>query len=77
LKPRLTEHARFEATRRNISDEDIASVVSAPQQRLPSSKGRVILQSKYYDAGEGKEMLLMFNIVTVYKSSKIDKYWRI
>ena len=49
-----------------------------------SKKGRIIAQSKYYDKIEGKEMLLRVvaiesathcKVVTVYKTSRIDKYW--
>jgi hypothetical protein len=42
------------------------------------------VQNKYYDSVEGKEMLLRivgietsekFNVITVYKTSKVVKYW--
>ena len=77
-------HAIFEAERRSISEELIKSVVRSPQQKLPSKKGRVILQSKYFDKEEAKEMLLRvigvessgtFRVITAYKTSKISKYW--
>ena len=77
-------HAGFEAERRDISEKLIKFVVKNPQQKLPSKKGRVIVQNKYYDEVEKKEMLIRiigletsekFNVVTVYKTSKISKYW--
>jgi len=77
-------HAGFETERRDISEELIKFVVKNPQQKLPSKKGRVIVQNKYYDEVEKKEMLIRvigletsekFNVVTVYKTSKISKYW--
>ena len=77
-------HASFVAQRRGITEELIKYVVNNPQQKLPSKKGRVILQSKYYDQIEKKEMILRvvgiegpdkFNVLTVYKTSKIGKYW--
>lgn len=77
-------HASYEAERRCISEELIKAVVKNPQQKLPSKKGRVIVQNKYYDSVEGKEMLLRivgietsekFNVITVYKTSKVAKYW--
>ena len=80
----ITDHAKFEAGRRNIPEELIRSVIESPQQKLPSKNGRVIVQSKYNDEGEGKEMILRvvgtasageFKVITVYKTSKIDKYW--
>ena len=81
----ITEHAKFEASRRNIPEELIRSVIENPQQKLPSQKGRVIVQSKYNDEKEDKEMILRvigiasvedFKVITVYKTSKIDKYWK-
>ncbi len=67
-----------------ISEELINSVVNDPQQKLPSKKGRVIIQNKYFDQDEKREMLLRvvgletsekFEVITVYKTSKISKYW--
>ena len=77
-------HASFEAKRRGITEEFMKSVVKKPQQKLPSKKGRVILQNKYYDQAERKEMLLRvigietaktFNVITAYETSKVSKYW--
>ena len=81
----IEEHARFEIQRRGIEESDIISVINQPQQIIPSKKGRIILQSKYYDRRERKEMLLRvigkenperFGLITAYKTSKIEKYWR-
>lgn len=67
-----------------IAEDIIRHVVKNPQQKLPSKKGRVIVQNKYYDQTENKEMLIRvvgtetfkkFTVVTVYKTSKINKYW--
>jgi hypothetical protein len=58
--------------------------VNKSQQKLPSKKGRVILQNKYYDKSNKKEMLLRiigtetsegFTVITVYTTSKVSKYW--
>jgi len=60
------------------------STVENPQQKVPSKGNRVVFQSKYYDKINGKEMLLRaivelagdtFKVISVYKTSKIDKYW--
>lgn len=84
MKISLTDHAMFEAARRNITEDEIASVAASPQQTLPSAKGRVILQNKYYDKVKGKEMLIrvigeekgdILMVITAYKTSKVDKYW--
>ena len=80
----IKEHAGFEAERRGITEEFIKFIVNNPQQKLPSKKGRVIVQYKYYDEAENKEMLLRvigietseaFQVITAYKTSKISKYW--
>jgi hypothetical protein len=84
LKIIITDHALFEAVRRGIAEESIISVINNPQQKLPSKKGRVILQNKYFDKATNKEMLLKvigtetaegFTVITVYKTSRISKYW--
>jgi hypothetical protein len=84
MKIIIAEHALFEAKRRKVTAELIKSVISNPQQKLPSKKGRVIVQNRYYDDIENKEMLLRiigvesteeFKVITVYKTSRIEKYW--
>lgn len=81
----ISEHARFEMARRQIPEEILRGVAQNPQQMLKLRGKRSIWQSRYYDLTEGKEMLLRvvyeekyntFFIVTVYKTSKIDKYWK-
>lgn len=80
----IKSHASFEAERRNIQEEFIRDVVKNPQQKLPSKKGRVIVQNRYYDKLENKDMLIRvvgietskkFEVITVYKTSRINKYW--
>jgi len=80
----ITGHAKFEAERRNIPEELIKSTVEEPGQQIPSKKGRMIFHQRYYDRIENKEMLLRvigkeeagkFVVITVYKTSKIEKYW--
>lgn len=84
MKIVIKEHASFEAERREISEELIKSVVQNPQQKIPSKKGRIIVQNKYYDKMENKEMLIRvigtetsekFDVITAYKTSKVSKYW--
>ena len=84
MKPIITDHTRFEAQRRQIDLELMLSTVENPQQKVPSKGNRVVFQSKFYDKINGKEMLLRaivelagdtFKVISVYKTSKIDKYW--
>ncbi len=80
----LSGHAVFEAKRRDIDEGLIRSMVIKPQQKISSKRGRVIVQGIYQDQIEEKEMLLRiigketidkFEVITVYKTSKIKKYW--
>jgi hypothetical protein len=80
----ISEHARFQMSRRNISEEIATEVTKNPQQVVKLAHERRIHQSKYYESAQGKEMLLRLIcterrdvpfVVTVYKTSKIDKYW--
>ena len=80
----FTEHASFTVKRRGISKKIIREFVMHPQQSFSSETGRITIQGKYNDEIEGKDMLLRiigikksgsFKIITVYKTSKIDKYW--
>lgn len=81
----IKEHAKFEAWRRSITEEFIRFIIKNPQQKLSAKKGRVIVQNKYYDKTESKEMLIRiigvetsgkFVVITAYKTSKINKYWK-
>jgi len=81
----LTSHARFEAKRRAISTKLIRKVASKPEQLIKGRKKKWIAQSKYFDELEQQTMLLRVifeetkdvrKIITVYKTSKIDKYWK-
>jgi len=85
MKIIFSEHALFEIEFRKIKKEDIEHLIKNPMQKMPAKKNRIIMQSRYYDNKENKEMLLRvigeeseneFHVVTVYKSSKIEKYWK-
>ena len=56
----------------------------AGQCNAQFKKGRVIIQNRYFDKTENREMLLRvigletsdeFKVITLYKTSKIKKYW--
>ena len=90
LKPiknyRLTEHAREEMSRRQISPDDVVNVLTAPEQIGFVREGRNVYQS-HIEVGKPtrKYLLRVFvdvdreppEVVTVYRTSKIAKYWRI
>ncbi len=84
MKLEFTEHALFEMSRRSITNRQVEEAVNNPQQELRSLKDRVIIQNRYYDDIVEKEMILRvignrgsdsFEVITVYKTSKVEKYW--
>ena len=82
---RLTEHARLEMTRRQISEAEVDSVLAAPGQTECVREGRAVYQSRVEWGEPSKTYLLRVvvdidrqpsEVVTVYRSSKVQKYWR-
>lgn len=81
----VSPHARAEAARRQIPEHLLDQVLKAPQQIVPERQGRKAYQSQL-EFGEGKIFLLRAIVidtvdpaivVTVYRTSKIGKYWSI
>ncbi len=78
----ITDHAASQMTRRRISLVLVHDVLRNPQQVLDVRPGRVVLQSRvmideksqlvrvFVDTGQ-----IPFRVITVYRTSKIDKYW--
>ncbi len=83
---RLTEHARLEMERRQISEADVIRVLTAPEQSETIAPGRIVCQSRL-TWGEPPRIYLLRVfvdvdrqppvVVTVYRTSKVDKYWRV
>ena len=81
----VSDHAQFEAARRQVTEEEIRQVALGPEQVISSRKGRVIHQSRIDDSRSGERLLLrvviekrrdVLFVVTVYKTSKVEKYWQ-
>ena len=80
----LTEHAKEQMARRQISKEDVANVLAAPEQIEIVRQGRNVYQSRI-KAGKPPQRYLLrvlidvepAEVVTVYRTSKITKYWRV
>jgi hypothetical protein len=80
---RLSDHAKKEMERRQIPEDVLDSVMRDPQQIVPETRGRKAYQSQISFGGkmflvraivvEGPRPPL---VVTVYRTSKISKYWR-
>ena len=81
----VTSHAAFEIERRGIGEEILDQVMTAPEQHLTIRPGRDLLQSKIFMDSPEREFLVRVivdvakrpaEVVTVYRTSKISKYWR-
>ena len=81
---RLSRHAKQEMGRRAIPTELLESVLNNPQQVIEQPDGKRVYQSQI-DFGSGKIFLLraivaefadFALVVTVYRTKKIGKYWR-
>ena len=82
---RLTDHAQFEMERRQISDAEIAQVLSSPEQTEVLRPGRAVFQSRV-QFGEPLQTYLLrvfvdvdrrpAEVVTAYRTSRVQKYWR-
>jgi hypothetical protein len=80
----ISKHAEVEMKRREISNELVMNTVKNPQQRQKRN-GIVVMQSQYFDSFQKKKMLIRVftsaeskacKVITAYKTSKIEKYWR-
>jgi hypothetical protein len=79
----LSRHAQAEIERRAIPVHLLQSTLQQPQQVVPERGGKGAYQSQL-DFGGGRRFLLRAIVddrvdpavvVTVYRTSKIDKYW--
>jgi hypothetical protein len=81
----FTDHAISEMARRQISEEDVKTVLAKPEQTEMVRAGRAVYQSRLEMDEPPKTYLLRVfvdidprppYVVTVYRTSKIEKYWR-
>lgn len=82
---RVTNHARDEMVHRQITEEDVAKVLAAPEQTETVREGREVYQSRLQSGEPPKTYLLRVfvdidsippEVVTIYRTSKVAKYWR-
>ena len=81
----MSSHAEWEMQRRGIPTAMVQAVLNGPEQRMPddSRAGRWIYQSRI-SFDDGKLYLLRIvvteiepqTVITAYRTSKIEKYWR-
>jgi hypothetical protein len=79
----VTPHAAIEMRHRVIDEALVARVCANPEQRLRVRTGRDVLQSSIEFAGRVYLFRVFVDvdrspaeIVTAYRTSKIEKYWR-
>jgi hypothetical protein len=79
----LTDHARFEMARRQVSENDVAQVLAMPEYTELVRVGRALYQARSGDASKTYLVRVFVDVdreppevVTVYRTSKIAKYWR-
>lgn len=81
---RLTPHVQQESERRGIPSQLLDSVLNSPQQVVDAAGGRKAYQSQVA-FGQGRIYLVRVivderttppSVITVYRTSKIAKYWR-
>ncbi|HEY5868188.1 MAG TPA: DUF4258 domain-containing protein [Candidatus Tectomicrobia bacterium] len=82
---RLTDHAQREMARRHIQAADVRRVLAVPEQTEIIRPGRVVYQARAAWGEPSTTYLLRVfvdvdrqpvDVVTVYRTSKIAKYWR-
>jgi hypothetical protein len=78
----ISNHAKEQMELRQVSLEVVMSILTNPQQIL-TEKGRKIYQSIINFEGEGNYLVRIFvnaeknpnNVITIYRTSKIEKYY--
>jgi hypothetical protein len=78
----LSIHVQQEMTRRGVSLSVVEIVLNAPDQKVPEHSGVICYQSKIEIDQKQYLVRVMVNetvtpkkVVTVYRTSKIGKYW--
>lgn len=79
----VSKHAKEELHRRGIPMDVFEAVLAAPEQKVPGHGTIVCYQSKVNIDGKRYLVRVMVDetrkppvVVTVYRTSKVNKYWR-
>ena len=79
----ITPHAAFEMARRLVFESIVRGVLAGPEQRHSVRAGREVLQSRIVFDGTSYLVRVFVDVdrspaevVTVYRTSRIAKYWR-
>jgi hypothetical protein len=79
----LTGHARWQAARRGIAESTALGVAVSPEQILVVRSGREVRQSLVTFPNGARQLVRVvvdtggsdMKVVTVYRTSKVAKYW--
>jgi hypothetical protein len=81
----IAPHADAMMSRRGLTEEIVRRVLSEPEQRDEVRRGRHVVQARVEMGELNKTYLVRVfvdidrtppEVVTAYRTSKIDKYWR-
>ncbi len=81
----FTAHAQSEMKRRQIAEEEVQAALAAPEQIEWARPSRAVYQARMERGAPPKVYLLRVfvdvdftppRVVTAYRTSKIEKYWR-
>ncbi|MBN2251826.1 MAG: DUF4258 domain-containing protein [Candidatus Altiarchaeota archaeon] len=82
----LLYHLKSQARERGIDIKLIEETLFRPGQVIPDLQGLKVAHKRYFDGDKNKEYLIRVVYreeeglrigITVYKTSKIKKYWRV
>jgi hypothetical protein len=81
----ITPHGAFEMARRGLPEDLLRWVLEHPEQRYLGRPGREVVQARVTMGASPKLYLVRVfldvdrsppEVVTAYRTSKIEKYWR-
>jgi hypothetical protein len=81
---RYSRHALEEMRRRGISEALVERVLNSPDQQVSQERDGIVARQAIVEFPDGRSFLLRLfvnpaepaTVVTVYRTSKIGKYWR-
>lgn len=81
---KVSPHAIEQANRRGVDEVTLNRIADRPEQVLAVRRGREVRQSRIQSSEGTRYLVRVFvdiagnheTVVTVYKTSKIAKYWR-
>ncbi len=85
LEVRISKHAREQMDERGITEEMVMDIIEDPEQTIPEDEDKLIYQSiKFFEEEERNFLVRVFVnvikdpnlVITVYRTSKIEKYWK-